>query len=125
MKRLVFALALVGACGGGQKKDPPSNTGGDEDADRCAVVEARARTDMQGDYPKDADADTMKMYEDMTAKVIALIGQHCRDDGWSDELLECVRTSEDTKACKSFLTAEQNQKLDDDMQKQLGARRKD
>src|SRR5262249_28190096 len=54
--------------------------------------------------------------DDLAAKGSAIVGQHCKSDGWSQALIDCGATSKDAKAdCDKLITDDQRKKLDPDM----------
>jgi hypothetical protein len=65
----------------------------------------------------DADSDqTRKAAEEMREKVVARLVRHCKEDGWSEEAIQCVRGGQ---LCPGKLTPEQKQKLEaDDLNKE-------
>jgi hypothetical protein len=122
----VALLLLVLAC---QKTDAPPAAGSGNgprpgtqlkvgpkpgatpEADPCARVAdgIRAIWDRQ---VRDAEpGPERKAAEDMRHKLAGRLERHCRDDGWSVEAIDCIRSG---SPCRGKLTAEQQAKLDAD-----------
>jgi len=71
--------------------------------------------------PKDAPADMKKQAEEMGGKMADMMVKHCKDDKWSADVIKCGNTAKDPKTeCMGKLTAEQQQKIQDDMMGMMG-----
>jgi hypothetical protein len=61
---------------------------------------------------RDAEAGAeRKAAEDMRHQLAGRLERHCRDDGWSVEAIDCIRSG---NPCRGKLTPDQQQKLDAD-----------
>ncbi len=68
----------------------------------------------------DADSDQVrKAAMEMREKAVSRLVRHCKEDGWTDEAIQCIRAGQQ---CPGKLTPEQHQKLQaDDLNKQAPA----
>ena len=128
MKRFALLLLLASAC---QKNDSTSAAGsgngprpgtqlkvgpkpaeaGAVAADPCAAVAdgIRAIWDRQ---VRDAEPGPERTAaEEMRHKLAGRLERHCRDDGWSVDAIECIRSGQ---PCRGKLTPDQQAKLDAD-----------
>jgi hypothetical protein len=127
VKRFALLLLLASAC---QKNDstpaagsgnglrpgtqlkvgpPPAEAGAA--GDPCAAVAdgIRAIWDRQ---VRDAESpDERKAAEDMRHKLAGRLERHCRDDAWTVDAIECIRSGQ---PCRGKLTPDQQAKLDAD-----------
>jgi len=127
MKRVIAAIFVV-AC---QSSNPPSPAPNQKPATSPSTSTSTSTTagssncDVAAEGIKaiwdkqvaDADSDqTRKAAMEMREKVVARLVRHCKEDGWSEEAIQCVRGGQ---LCPGKLTPEQKQKLEaDDLNKE-------
>lgn len=111
--RLVAALALLAACGGEKRTDPKAAC---TEAARVAVdamlKQARSRLDEAGlpDAARAQVVDRTQRFEAMAPRQRAVLANRCIDDTWAAAVVRCYAAAtslDDTRACRSQLTAEQ------------------
>lgn len=84
---------------------------GSADDSTCANVAdgIRAIWDRQ---VRDAEAGSERAAaEEMRTKLVGRLEKHCREDGWSPEAIQCIRSGQ---PCRGKLTPDQQAKLEAD-----------
>lgn len=108
--RGLLAIALLAACGGG-------TSGGNADCEQLAAV---AQASSMKAVPADSNADLKQMAAEIGAKAAVVVVQHCKDDRWSKDMIDCAKGASDLMACKPRLTAEQQIALQKALEQDLG-----
>jgi hypothetical protein len=98
---MCLAFLALAAC---SKKSAPAPTATCSDVGEAAV---RFWKDKESKATADEGRQTARK---MAAFTSVRLTDHCKQDGWSAEAIQCASTGEFSK-CQSLLTKEQNDKL--------------
>jgi hypothetical protein len=110
MRGLVAIALLAAACGGGK-------SGGNTDCDQLAAV---AQASSMKAVPADSNADLKQMASEIGDKTAVVVVQHCKDDRWSKDMIDCAKGAADLMSCKPKLTADQQIALQNALEQDLG-----
>lgn len=102
-----------GATGGGK---PPRKMGLQTGQD-CERLGAKMTEVAMKDTPAGMSDEQKVALRKLSEEAGQAIARHCKDDGWSGEAVACGMSATDpSKECNDKLTAEQKQKMQDEVQ---------
>jgi hypothetical protein len=103
----IIGMALLAGAGCG------SSSGGGSDCDNAAGHMKDVITKKMASLPDSMKDKVAGAVDQMVATGIS----HCKADGWSKDMIDCVNKADETSSCNDKLTADQKSKLDADMMK--------
>lgn len=121
--KLALVLALAASCnqskpapsggsaGSGSSVPAPASSSSSSSAagDACANVGDAVKSIWDRQVADATDPQVKDEAQKMGEKAVGRLQRHCRDDHWSPEVIECVRSGSQT--CTSKMTPDQAQKL--------------
>lgn len=117
-----LALALVVGCGKGDDKaagggnKPPRKMGVQTGQD-CDRLGQKMVSLAMKDTPPGMTDEQKAALQKLSEEAGLAIARHCKDDGWTGEAVACGMSATDpSKECNDKLTAEQKQKMQDEVQ---------